>query len=102
MTSSPSNGRVPVSISNSTHPNDQMSTRLSTGRPRACSGAMYAAVPTMTPMPVIAGVDSVGESDIAPSRLVKLGSDASLARPKSSTFTAPSGRTLMLAGFRSR
>ena len=27
---------------------------------------------------------------------------ASLARPKSSTFTVPSGRTLMFAGFRSR
>ena len=28
--------------------------------------------------------------------------DSAFARPKSSTFTVPSGRTLMLAGFRSR
>ena len=38
--SSPSNGRLPVSISNSTQPRAQMSARLSTGRPFACSGAM--------------------------------------------------------------
>ena len=36
-------------------PNAQMSARLSTGLPFACSGAMYAAVPRITPMPVIAG-----------------------------------------------
>jgi hypothetical protein len=45
--SSPSNARRPVSISYSTHPNAQISTRLSTALPRACSGAMYAAVPMM-------------------------------------------------------
>ncbi len=39
-TSSPGNARVPDSISNSTHPNAQMSARLSTVLPRACSGAM--------------------------------------------------------------
>ena len=39
-TSSPSNGRRPASISYSTQPNAQMSARLSTARPRACSGAM--------------------------------------------------------------
>ena len=36
----PANGDWPVSISNSTHPNAQMSVRLSTVRPRACSGLM--------------------------------------------------------------
>ena len=35
---SPGNGRCPVNISNSTTPNDQMSARLSTGFPAACSG----------------------------------------------------------------
>ena len=37
---SPSKARVPLSISYSTHPNAQMSARLSTGCPRACSGDM--------------------------------------------------------------
>ena len=37
-TSSPSNARLPVSISKSTQPNAQTSLRLSAGRPFACSG----------------------------------------------------------------
>ena len=37
---SPANAARPVSISYRTSPNAQMSTRLSTIRPRACSGAM--------------------------------------------------------------
>ena len=40
LTSSPSNGRRPVSISYSTQPKAQMSLRLSASRPFACSGAM--------------------------------------------------------------
>ena len=43
LTVSPVNRRVPVSISKRTTPKDQMSARLSTGLPRACSGLMYAA-----------------------------------------------------------
>jgi len=40
-----------------------MSARLSTDLPRACSGAMYAAVPRMTPTPVIiAGLVIVGDA----------------------------------------
>src|SRR5208337_2955815 len=39
----------PVNISKSTHPKAQMSVRLSIGLPRACSGLMYAAVPSITP-----------------------------------------------------
>ena len=39
-TVSPANARRPVNISYSTHPNAQMSVRLSTGWPRACSGLM--------------------------------------------------------------
>ena len=42
-----------------------MSARLSTFLPRACSGAIYAAVPRMTPTPVIAGVVIVGDIDCA-------------------------------------
>ena len=39
-TSSPSKARRPVSISKSTQPKAQMSVRLSTALPRACSGLM--------------------------------------------------------------
>ena len=57
---SPSKARLPVSISNSTQPNAQMSVRLSMRLPRACSGLMYAAVPRINPSsvpcPVIVGV----------------------------------------------
>ena len=59
----PSNGRRPASISNSTAPNAQMSARLSTVFPRACSGDMYAAVPRIIPASVIAGVVIVGECE---------------------------------------
>ena len=62
---------------------------------------MYAAVPRIIPTPVIiAGVVIVGDcdtlGDIAP------GGSIAFASPKSSTFTVPSGRTLMFAGLRSR
>ena len=61
-TSSPSNARRPVSISYSTTPNAQTSARRSTALPRACSGAMYAAVPRISPISVPCAV-SVGEFD---------------------------------------
>ena len=48
-TVSPAKATRPVSISKSTHPNAQMSVRLSTARPRACSGLMQAAVPMTAP-----------------------------------------------------
>ena len=59
-TVSPSNTRCPVSISKRTTPKAQMSARLSTGLPRACSGDIYAAVPMITPICVAAAV-SVGD-----------------------------------------
>ena len=99
-TSSPSKARRPVSSSNSTHPKAQMSARLSTGRPRACSGLMYAAVPSSIPIWVSAGLVMVGESD-PPDDTAVAGSNA-FASPKSRIFTVPSGRCLILAGFRSR
>ena len=52
-----------------------------------------------------AGEVTVGELSTAsagPESDLTLGSCGALARPKSRTFTAPSGRTLMLAGLRSR
>ena len=100
-----SNSLRPVIISNSTTPNAQMSARRSATYPRTCSGAMYAAVPRIMPAAVrVAGLVIVGElasccspvADAVPSR------DDGLASPKSSTFTVPSDRRLMLAGLRSR
>lgn len=76
-----------------------MSARLSTAFPRACSGAMYAAVPMTTPIRVEADVKvgefcgSAGESSVG---------DIAFARPKSRTFTVSSAAILMLAGFKSR
>ena len=40
VTVGPRNSARPVSISSSTQPNAQMSVRVSTVRPRACSGLM--------------------------------------------------------------
>ena len=100
--SSPSKARRPVSISYSTQPNAQMSLRLSASRPFACSGDIYAAVPSRTPTPVImAGDVIVGEAVTSAGR-PRLPACASFARPKSSTFTTPSGVILMFEGFRSR
>ena len=49
VTVSPLKAILPVSISYSTQPNDQMSARRSTDLPLACSGAIYAAVPRIIP-----------------------------------------------------
>ena len=54
----------------------------------------------MMPIRVIAGLVIVGAS--AASALDPAAGSSAFARPKSSTFTVPSGRTLMFAGFRSR
>ena len=78
-----------------------MSLRLSTALPRACSGLMYAAVPSIMPTPVIIAGDVIVGDAVASMRPPLAGSSA-FANPKSSTFTVPSGRTLIFAGFRSR
>jgi hypothetical protein len=96
-TVSPLKATSPVSNSYSTQPNAQMSARLSTALPRACSGLIYAALPRTTParVPTAVTVGAFTES-------VPPGVPSTFASPKSSTFTVPSGRTLMFAGFRSR
>src|SRR5262245_13587706 len=100
---SPANAARPVNSSYSTHPNAQMSVRLSAGLPRACSGDMYAGVPSNTPTPVtIAGDVRVGDIDNDDGSAAVAADVASLAKPKSSTLTVPSDRTLMFAGLRSR
>jgi hypothetical protein len=57
-------------------------------------------VPRSIPACVIAGVVNVGDIDMFGDELTA-GSIA-FAKPKSSTFTVPSARTLMFAGLRSR
>ncbi|AMY09354.1 hypothetical protein LuPra_02569 [Luteitalea pratensis] len=52
--------RRPANISKSTQPNAHTSLRLSAWC-FACSGLMYAAVPRMTPIPVMAGLVRVGD-----------------------------------------
>ena len=61
---SPGNARRLLSSSYNTHPNDQMSVRLSKGFPRACSGLMYAAVPRILPSlaPSVVNVGDWGKS----------------------------------------
>jgi hypothetical protein len=54
----------------------------------------------MSPAWVIAGVVMVGDC-VTPGEMTPTGSIA-FASPKSNTFTVPSDRTLMFAGFRSR
>ena len=63
-----------------------MSLRRPTGFPRACSGLMYAAVPKITPIWVMAGVVMVGDLDA--SAEVPAGSIA-FANPKSKHLHRP-------------
>ena len=108
-TSCASKTRFPVNISKSTHPNAQMSVLLSTALPRACSGLIYAAVPTMTPSLVpFVRVGELEESLGTPSSTANeesLGTPSStanaFANPKSKIFGIPSNVTLMFAGFKS-
>ena len=102
VTSSPSNARLPVSISYSTHAERPDVAALVHGLARApapgsctrpCRGSSRACI--------IAGDVIVGDMRHARRHRAPVGSIA-FARPKSSTFTVPSGRTLMFAGLRSR
>jgi len=66
--------------------------------PAPASGLMYAAVPRITPC-IVAAALSVGELEgsslaVSPAK--------AFAKPKSNTFTLPSGVTFTLAGFKSR
>ena len=58
-------------------------------------------MPSSTPTPVIIAGDVMVGDAVASMCRADIGSSA-FANPKSSTFTVPSGRTLMFAGFRSR
>jgi len=72
MSGTPFHSRLPVAISHIITPTEKMSARRSTRSPRACSGAMYATLPLMTPSPV------------SVTRFF------ALARPKSMIFGCPS------------
>jgi hypothetical protein len=64
--------------------------RLSTALPRACSGAMYAAVPRITPAAVMAGEVSVGD-------IVRSGWTLDLDRPARAVMKAVRRRGLQTA-----
>ena len=106
--SSPSKGRVPVSISKNTQPNAQTSARLSAGRPLACSGDMYAGGAKDRPRRGhrrrrrSSATSAARRRRGRPPLALVCTPSAIFARPKSRTFTVPSLRILMLAGFRSR
>ena len=101
LTSSPSNGRLPVSISYSTQPNAQMSLRLSTGSAlRLLRRHIRRRAEHHANTGRHRGTGDRRRRATSPVRCA-VGSSA-FARPKSRTFTVPSGRTLMFAGFRSR
>ena len=84
----PVNGSSPVSISYSTQPSENKSLRPSRSSPDACSGLMYAGVPTVTPICV-----NVDTSDDAAAR--------ALPMPKSATTACPSCSS-MFSGLMSR
>jgi hypothetical protein len=68
-----------------------------------CSGVMYAAVPRISPAAVIAGEVIVGELRTSfppdpPDPPDLPAEPIAFAKPKSSTLTVPSSRTLMFAG----
>jgi hypothetical protein len=77
-----------------------VSARLSTFYPPACSGAYITCGSLMSPACVASASVTVGKFAGVPADAVA--GSAIFANPKSSTFTASSGLTLILAGFRSR
>ena len=76
-----------------------MSVRESTGSPRTCSGDMYPGVPSTEPVRVDApaGVTVASIIPWGPTRT----SSASLAIPKSSSFSCPAETMNTLSGFTS-
>ena len=83
----PVNGGSPVSISYNTHPSPYTSLRPSSARsPAACSGLMYAGVPSTTPVRV---------------RLTPPAASSAPAMPKSATIASPPDRR-MFSGLTSR
>ena len=59
---------LPVAISYSTTPKENRSVRASSSSPRACSGDMYATVPSVVPGLVKSSSDAVGGCDVSNQR----------------------------------
>ena len=96
----PGKARSPESSSWSIAPRLKISVRQSTASPRTCSGDMYPGVPSTEPVRVAAppGVTVTSIIPWGPART----SSASLAIPKSSSFTWPPATMNALSGFTSR
>ena len=93
---SPRNGNWAVAISYRTAPNENRSVRVSNSFARACSGDIYATVPTVEPGLVKCA--SVRVASFSPLALDVV----TLARPKSRILAWPRLVTKMLAGLMSR
>ena len=80
-------------------------TRCRPGCPRPCPSpalAMQAGAPSTMPRAVTAGLVMVGLSERPSAVALDAFTSSALARPKSSTLTAPSSVTFIFAGLRSR
>ena len=95
---SPLNGFSPVAISYSTTPSEKMSERVID---RLALGLLGRHVGDRADDASLAG-EVAGRHAVTSSASPSSCASRSLARPKSSTFTRPSGVTMTLAGFRSR
>ena len=100
-TSSPSNARLPVTSSYSTQPKAQMSARLSTGLPRACSGAHVGGRPEDDAGLALRAIDTVGDVAASATRAKRAGVKR-LCDAEIEQLHHAHGRSLMLAGLRSR
>ena len=100
----PVNAGRPDAISYNTAPNEKRSVRWSSSSPRACSGDMYATVPSATPVLVKRSVSPpmVGPAETPTPSTARRGLGTSLANPKSNTLACPRAVTKMFAGLRSR
>ena len=98
---SPWNGTLPVAISYKTAPNENRSVRRSSSFPFACSGDMYATVPTAVPGLVRNCRSGPAVAAVIPSAAVS-GEAFTLASPKSRTLACPRLVTKMFAGLMSR
>ena len=102
----PRNGTAPVAISYSTAPKLKRSLRTSSSSPRACSGDIYATVPTAVPGLVRSASLIIGESCVDAEMFApRVSSDdlrICLARPKSKILACPRVVTNKFAGLMSR
>jgi hypothetical protein len=96
----PSKGRFLLAIRYSTAPKLNKSLRGSSSSPRACSGDMYAMVPTVAPG--LVRCRRVASAVAPAAATASSRSRASLAKPKSNTFARPREVMKMFAGLMSR